>query len=380
MSHVRWWLGAMVTAAAGGATTSCMLVDGDGDYKVGIISSEAGEVGTVSSDAGPEASRSDTGAGDAASSHPDAGEDSGAAPCSTGVLNVSELMPTIQACMLLRGCFPPDQGPISGTVSQCVTYDEPHINAGLSCSTVTNAGCSDMAQCFGNGYDFSDTDCSATELSAKCIGNEAVICGVDGVAGVNEYYDCDIRGGTCAAINLEGNGGAPDYGGCVVVPACSDPSDTEECSGTTYSYTCVNGMGFGQDCASRTETCETRSTSGCYFHDDMCGATTSITCNASTGVISDCENGYVETYDCSKNGLGCALDSSNNAYCLAPGCAPTTSCTPSCDADGETIHLCIGGAPLAVDCASLFYDPASGTTFSGCLDLGSSSAPDPVCE
>jgi hypothetical protein len=368
MSRAQWWFSAL-TAAAGAAGASCMLVDGDGDYKVGTIASDAGVPNMPVEASGPDV--------EAGPPHGDAGADvDAAASCSSSALNSSELMPAIQSCVLLRACFPVGASPISNTVSQCVTYDEPHRNAGLSCSTVTNAGCADMAQCFGNGFDFS-SDCASNEISAKCVGNKAVICGVDSLAGVNEYYDCDISGGTCTV--LDGDSGVPNYAGCVVVSSCSDPPQTTECSGTAYAYTCIAGKGFGQNCASRSETCETRASSACYFHDTPCGATLT-TCDTATGVISVCANGYEDTYDCSNSGLGCALDSSNNGYCLAPGCTPTTQCSPSCDADGHTIHLCIGGAPLTVDCANFLYDPTTNTHFSSCLDFGTSSAPDPVCD
>jgi hypothetical protein len=44
------------------------------------------------------------------------------------------------------------------------------------------------------------------------------------------------------------------------------------------------------------------------------------------------------------------------------------------------MHLCVGGAPLTVDCKNYMYDPKNNVPYSNCLDVGSSGAADPICD
>jgi hypothetical protein len=372
MTGARWALRTLLAGGVAFVGAGCMLVVGDGDYKVGALGSDAGGTDSEAMDA---TGSGDTSAESAADGSPaegsvPSGDGGPPLPCTEGVLDAVKLKPTIQACLLLRGCLPTD--PVSSTLSDCITYDDPHRNAGLSCTLVTGASCTSLEACFGEGFDLGN--CPATGTTAKCVGNKAITCG--GSAGSNTYLDCNVIGGQCGAYDSTGAGGPPDTADCIVVPNCTGTSTSTVCQGTAFSYTCIGGQGYGQNCASRSETCETRGTStpGCYFHNNPCGSP-SITCMGN--VIDDCQDGYDEKYDCSGVGLACAVDTMKNGFCVAPGCSTNSPCTASCDADGHTAHLCVGGAPLTVDCHG--FSRGSGLTFQSCLDVGTAAAPDPVC-
>jgi hypothetical protein len=51
-------------------------------------------------------------------------------------------------------------------------------------------------------------------------------------------------------------------------------------------------------------------------------------------------------YDC-PSGLGCTAGE-GTAWCLAPGCTPTTPCEESCS--GTELTVCYGSTPVTVDC------------------------------
>jgi hypothetical protein len=163
--------------------------------------------------------------------------------------------------------------------------------------------------------------------------------------------------------------------GCVVNPSCQDTDSLEHCSGNS-DYVCYSGKGYGENCGAIGATCTAVSgTSGCYFQNDSCQATDTYSCTSKNGnsTLAWC-SGAKQAFDfsCARAGLSCATDDAGTGNCVAPGCTldSTQSCAESCDPDGKTIHVCVGGAPYAIDC-TLFG-------FSGCAKSDDMSQTPPL--
>ena len=266
--------------------------------------------------------------------------------CVASNIDRAELARITKACVMLWGCDPYVPGE---TLSNCISIDVPEAYPYFGCS-LTASTCADIIACRGYGYPTA-ADCPAS--GPHCNGNRAANC--TGAATGN-VTDCAVTGGTCAMYLS----GGTTYASCNVAPGCSESDGLPHCNGNTL-YTCYGGTGIGKNCFTA-ETCKTvGTTTSCYPNLPACSP------SGSKCVGNDIDycftTGMGTTFACSHVGLEC-----QNASCIAPGCsaANETSCSESCS--GTVMSLCVGGAPVTVDCAKygfsqcVTFNPAGSIT------------------
>jgi len=302
---------AMVAAAFAGASAllpACNVVVGAGDYKV-------------------------------------------ATGCSVAAIS-DKLEPTVKACAMFFGCSPFVP---SVSLSTCVTFNIPKLASYYTCG-FSATSCQDIFDCRGAG-DAKDGDCDGTSSSVRCEGNRAVMCRPDVRSG-GYYFDCDVRGGTCSTYK----NGPDDEVGCKVA-SCTGTSAEYKCSGNNL-YQCIGDVGIGLNCAVSSATCTTKGAeTSCFLNKPPCGDN-SISCEGNT--LNQCDQGSLLSFDCGGIGERCEK-TETDANCLAPGCTLTDaqSCQETCEADGTTAILCVGGAKLRLDCTKYGfskcqkYDPSA---------------------
>jgi hypothetical protein len=298
-------VGSAVLATGLGVIVSCAQVIGAGAYHVGQTSGEGGST------------------------------------CTSSSVDPNALIPAISACVLYWGCFPFQPVAQTPRLSDCITLDVPAAVASQSCAR-TAQSCSDIESCLGYGY-ATPQDCP--NQGAFCNGtNRAATCSGTGSGHV---WRCDVLKGTCKTYTSGGS----TVAGCEVVPSCSDSDQSSHCNQNAV-YTCVGGVGYGQQCGANA-TCKTVDTStGCYSKQPSCSLQ-SDHCQGDH-LLSCTKGGDAFDFDCSSVGLTCQ-ETANDAgtsspSCLAAGCTADdqANCTESCD--GTTANLCIGGAPIGVAC------------------------------
>ncbi len=323
-----------------GALVSCNWIVGSSDYVVGSSAGDA--TAPIVADAGAS-SPSDSGAETA-----NARDQGGPIACGDGLLVGSpDFAQLVGACVLTVSCDP-YFFPLN--ISECVSNDYLRAAGSVSC-LATISDCAGFNSCQGFGF-ASATDCVGGPSSTGCdnASNRAINCSVDDAGRTfNTVQSCTKLGGTCAAYGDPAAGTA--VADCVVVPACSASSDAgSQCAGSKL-HTCLNGVGYGQDCANTVSTCETvNGSTGCYLNAPPCSSP-GYTCNGTT--LEWCTSAHTQlSYHCGRAGESCVLDDAGGGQCRAPGCLPATapSCVESCGADGHTMSVCVGGAPLSVDC------------------------------
>jgi hypothetical protein len=177
---------------------------------------------------------------------------------------------------------------------------------------------------------------------------------------------------------------APPEG--TAAPLAETPPGASRSSGGSTAGWIVGGVGVvghppaeepregsRKDCASWGGTCvaadaDGGADGGCSYDTTAC-ASPGATC-AQNAVLSCDGTGRQTKYDCSAMGLQCSTDGVGY-HCLAPGCEASdeASCAESCEADGITLDLCIGGAPMAIDCTSYGFARCakSANSFFECL-------------
>jgi hypothetical protein len=342
-----------LSALGGGlAAAGCNLVVGASDYAVG----DAGGAVDVGAAGAEAASGDDAGAPPA---------EAGPAVCGQGLPTSDDFQSLVKTCLFVVSC---DPFFFDANISDCITHDYLESSPSFGClKSVTT--CAEFTSCWGTSI-AALADCPNAGASATCdANNRAINCGDQAFGSVK---DCRKLGGTCSTFM---DPAAGPTAGCLVNPSCQDTDSLEHCLGNN-DYICYGGKGFGESCGAINATCTTvNNSSGCYFQNDSCQATGTYSCTITNGnsTLAWCSDGK-QAFDfrCARAGLSCATDDAGAGNCVAPGCTldSANSCTESCDADGKTIHVCIGGAPYAIDCTQY--------GFSGCAKADDTSQTPPV--
>jgi hypothetical protein len=266
------------------------------------------------------------------------GSSSGGSSCNASGIDQSKLKTVVNACVWLESCNPF----ASLTMSDCITLNIPEAFDFEKCA-LTAGSCSDIEQCLGVGYSTTD-DCKTA--GTFCNGSRAATCRG---AGIGATRRCDILGGACATYTLDSGTQA----GCEVVPLCGNNDNQEHCSDAGVLYECIGDAGFGAMCTSGL-TCGTQNNqTACYANLPSCSLSGSQ-CQGDTYVLCTSSGTQIQ-YNCGDVGLQCQ-SANGTTSCVAPGCTPndvTMGCTESCT--GTIANLCVGGAPVSVDCASFGF-------------------------
>lgn len=255
----------------------------------------------------------------------------------------------VTACTLAVSCDPEF---FDIDISGCITYDYFAASNSYACLR-TIANCADFGTCWGIGYATNAEIQSADNAGgAVCTGGGEI--GVNGdsinsstIYPYDSYYDCNKLNGFCGAVSDPVQG---MFAGCEVPPGtCTGTDGTVHCS-NTFAYQCLDGLTFGKDCAAVGLVCvENDAGSGCTPSGTACSAPGTWTCNGTT--LENCDGTRQNfAYDCSVAGGVCSPDAGT---CVSPGCPPPKApCTEKCDGD-HTITVCVGGAPLTIDCTTV---------------------------
>jgi hypothetical protein len=321
--------------------SSCNLIVGAGDFAVAS--------GVVKDSGAPEGGGKN-------------GE-GGTTKCGQGLPTTPDFKQLVTACVYAVSCDPEN---FNDNISRCITNDYLEAIPAHSClSTITS--CDLFYDCEGLRITTSD-DCPDASSAATCetINGDSVAVNCSS----STVQDCTKFGGTCGTHSDEDGGTAEDGGtltiaDCIVVPSCSNPTDgISHCEGNEL-YTCINGKGFGQSCSDITATCGLEDGGATCFYDLPPCKKEGYSCSAA-GALEFCTPEMEQvTYDCTKAGGTCAIDNSGNGSCVSPGCPQSDPNTcdlddfESCGDDGVTLTVCVGGAPLNIDCSKL-------SGFSGC--------------
>jgi hypothetical protein len=264
----------------------------------------------------------------------------GATGCSAGVSPDAQ---RVRSCVLWASCDPllPSQ-----SLSNCLDFGPPTPCLARATS------CAQVVACTGAQYE-TPSPCLGSS-GWECAGTRAVNCGVSRVYSI----DCAFSGGSCDVTSLDIDANAWPCSPNALPATCSDADTQTHCSGTV-AYRCLGGRRYGQECtAYGGSICVEPSPGGAYctLPAATCSPAGNITCNGSTMTICY-DSGVVGTYECSVNGGQCQLASSTEAFCVTPGCTlgDAQACRESCDTDGVTLNLCVGGAAYRTSCAAFGF-------------------------
>jgi hypothetical protein len=373
----------VVVLAAGLASVvaGCGLVVGAGDYVVGTAdasSADAGSAGNLDGSPNPEAQAPPPG-GDSeappadASAAPDApttvgpteaGTTSDGGPtvvCAADGTLVPGGLPTgdaafqqrVNACVLAVTCDPQY---FEVPISDCITSD--YLGAQFTTPCLANIkSCDDYYACRGdriatpaecpdsNGIDVGS--CSASGVATNCF-----------AGGGGIVSNCAMQGGTCVVYDEPDFSDNGDTAAGCQVGTCNDSStEDNECASASQIFICTatdsGDIEIGRNCPSGS-TCQTsKGKTDCFETTSAC-TTPGTTCTS--GNLTTCQTltsgNQVYTGNCSVAGLVCDTTSSTGA-CAAPGCQ-NSGCSETCV--GNSLQLCIGGAPFTVDCTTLGFD------------------------
>jgi hypothetical protein len=258
------------------------------------------------------------------------GASSGPVDCDGDPLDVD--MDVVKACLLQASCHP--YLPTT-SISTCVTYQTLRAFTQGDCGTSSD-DCADFRACSGYGY-YGGTGCTST-VEALCEENTGVLCSGE----FSVEFDCD-PGTTCEVLA----GADRDTVGCRHPDACTEADDTRVCDGNLYDR-CLGGVRYGGDCAASGAMCEANEdgTTSCLYVTSPCDTPGTVECGATDRIDFCTDAGSAILYNCAP-GLGCTPGDAT-AWCLAPGCTPTTPCEESCT--GAELTLCYGSIPVTVDC------------------------------
>jgi hypothetical protein len=303
----------------------CNFVVGVGDYSVADASGmPAGDGGMTGGDG--------------------TASEAGPPVCGQGLASGADFQQLVKACLFTVSCNPYF---FEETISECIAHDYLESTTSLGClKSITS--CAGFTACWGLAI-AALADCPNTGPSATCDANNRAITCADQATGV--VRDCKTLGGTCTTYADPTSGMMT--ADCLVDPTCTDTDGTDHCFGNS-DYVCVGGKGYGQNCALIGSTCTTVSgSSACYFANPAC-STPGYSCTNNGGSLQWCSDGkQAFGLNCGRAGLSCEIDADGGTgYCVAPGCtlSAASTCTESCGADGKTVELCIGGAPVPLDC------------------------------
>jgi hypothetical protein len=246
----------------------------------------------------------------------------------------------VRSCVLGMSCDPYP----ATDISSCITLAYVDALPFLSCQYGANT-CDDIGKCTGEYY--ADSSVCTAGTGWVCNGNVAHNCDATPMV-----VDCSFWGGTCT----------PGTAWPCTVPIGGCPvADTGwHCSGD-YAYTCVNGVPQGYSCAVQAGVCaeSTPGQGGCTLSTAKCATPNQQLCNGNS--LTYCNpSGYFYQYDCSVIGGTCQTSASGSGYCFSPGCTPDSTCTESCS--GSVMTLCIGRAPMQVDCTQYGFSACTSKT------------------
>jgi hypothetical protein len=283
-----------------------------------------------------------------ASTGDDAGGEGGPVSCGNGLASGADFDQLVESCVLTVSCDPYF---FDVTIASCLTYDYLHVHQAYACLTGIHS-CNDYYQCAHSRL-AALADCPNSTANAVCNDDLAVNCTGQGEGTVD---NCASLGGTCGTVD--------GVAACIVVPSCTDTDGGTECSGTTATYECIGGRGYGSNCGSGLTCGNGASGPGCYFNAPTCGTPNVAECNGTSAEY--CTEGRQEfTFNCSLSGSSCYVaDGGTDYYCVSPGCTPAAvdSCKESCASDGKTINTCIGGAPYPIDCTKYGFTGCTQST------------------
>jgi hypothetical protein len=245
----------------------------------------------------------------------------------------------VNTCVQAVNC---DPGLFPANMSGCISNNYLQAIGSVACLS-TSQDCNGYYGCQGDRV-ATVSECAGNDFTGFCDGNVATTC--TGFTDTSYVRNCDKLGGTCQVYD---DGFGDTIADCEVVSSCNQDDSARHCAGNKI-YTCESGIGYGKDCGAINATCiESSGDASCYFNATSC-STPGYTCN--NGSVSWCtDQSQAFDYQCSRAGLSCELDDTGNAACIGAGCSTSpTACAESCDADGVTAHVCIGGAPYALDC------------------------------
>jgi hypothetical protein len=253
----------------------------------------------------------------------------------------------VTACTLAISCDPEY---FDTNISGCITNNLFASSKSDAClSSVTS--CAAFDQCWGIGYaSVADVNAADNDGGGACEGDGNLA--VNGETAViyepGSFYNCDLLGGICAPMST----GSGSFAACMVPPGgCSNPDSNTHCY-QGYAYQCIDGIAYGKECSAVGETCvENEAVAGCSAIGSTCAtAPGTATCNGTTlQVCAATDQAF--SYDCAVAGEVCLPDA---GACVSPGCATPAAapCVESCDGF-NTISVCVGGAPLAIDCTKV---------------------------
>ena len=176
--------------------------------------------------------------------------------------------------------------------------------------------------------------------------------------GGGALYFCS---GSSPAIEHCKNGYFPPGFACIPgkdgLGYCAGPTCTgDECSGPTLQYCgATNKILNGFNCNVGGFTCGYDPTEG--FNDCLTNGVAkrcsqlSIDCGDAGDSVGVCDSVYVSQYDCNVYGAKC--DNTGFPHCKRPdaACTPGDSDVDKCN--GSIISMCVGGAKVTFDCASI---------------------------
>lgn len=128
------------------------------------------------------------------------------------------------------------------------------------------------------------------------------------------------------------------------------------CSGDVATLVTNKGS-FQRDCSHAFQRCDPTSPTGCSDRRPVaCDAAATDRCDGDIKLGCD-HSGRVSFHDCARVAGGrCEEHADGSAACVYPdGKACTSGAASTCTGDGSAVSVCVGGEPIAVDCASLGY-------------------------
>ncbi|HEY4014780.1 MAG TPA: hypothetical protein VGM06_15660 [Polyangiaceae bacterium] len=321
-------------------------------------SHDGGDSGSGSSDSGV----GDSGTNEAGASEGgpvDAGSDateSGAPACGAAIPTTTAFANLVKTCVEVASC---DPFVLLVPISECITQDVLHasgVGTAFDClSNITD--CNGYYACQGVRF---ATASECPTFASQCIGNVAYNCDF---SFLGQVTNCAlIPGGTC----VHHTEGSDDLADCIVQPSCTVAGTNTCVTNSNSTCTTVTGqatnVGLGRACVDAT--CTTASGVGCTFDGTaLCDTENSSSCNGTT-VAQQCGlPAQAFNYDCTTAGGTCAPNGATAALCVSPGCtaAQAANCVESCDG-ANTITVCVGGAPYAIDCTQYGFGSCNTTT------------------
>ncbi len=252
----------------------------------------------------------------------------------------------------LAGPLPPNRFGIAAQASllACVSEAEDCAEA-LGCAFVEPLGEEDT-RCAGVAGDV----CVSAGMLVDCASRYAELCFMPHWGAGSECRLGLASEGRCALSGCLPEASAPPRCTSGVYVRCDPASNlkvAKDCN--TVGLTCPEGAeGADAQCA----------TEDGVFPCDEPGSTS---CAPNDARVRACDGSLASEFDCGAMGADC-IEEGSGARCARPGevCSPLDPGIDVCD--GSVISVCVGGARVTLDCASLGLScvPANGTLSGHC--------------